>query len=193
MLSLLEKNRSYRRFFADRPVPADALLDMARAVRLSGSAGNLQRIRLVFINEPEECARVFSTLRFAAYLKDWDGPAPDERPTAYAVFLTEAQPDKTLGIDIGIAAQSLLLTASERGLGGCIFGSFSAEGLAAATELYGLVPAIVVALGVPRETAVVTDVKDGDIKYYREADGTHTVPKRALSEIVLRAPFDKNQ
>ena len=42
-----------------------------------------------------------------------------------------------------------------------------------------------IALGKPKETVVLEDIRDNDVKYYRDADGVHHVPKRTLEEILL--------
>ena len=45
---------------------------------------------------------------------------------------------------------------------------------------------LVVALGKPDETVVVEAVGlDGDIKYWRDENGIHHVPKRALGELIV--------
>ena len=43
----------------------------------------------------------------------------------------------------------------------------------------------VIALGKPKETVVLEEMKDGDYKYWRETDGSHHVPKRSLDELVI--------
>lgn len=182
---LLEKTRSYRRFDENRAISDADMRAIASAVRLCPSAANLQRVRVALVNGAEENESVFKTLSFAAYLKDWEGPAVGERPTAYAVLMTERDPDVNLGIDIGIASEAMLLTAREMGIGGCIFRSFKPEVLSDILGKDGYVPVLVIAFGYPSEEVVIEDVKDGNIRYYRDGAGVHHVPKLPLDEIII--------
>ena len=182
---LLLKTRSYRRYDENRGLTEDDITAIAGAVRLVPSAGNLQRVRIAFVNDTLQNAEVFSTLGFAAYLKDWDGPSDGERPVGYAVLMTERDPDVNLAIDIGIAAEAMLLSAMERGIGGCIFRSFNKERLSEILKRDGYTPVLVISFGYPSEKVVIEDIKDGDVKYYRDADGTHRVPKRTLGELLI--------
>lgn len=185
LYDLILKNRSYRHFDESVRLTEEDLLALIDAARLSPSAGNLQRIRYATVTDPTACDALFRNLAFAAYLKDWDGPAPGERPAAYLVFFTEKTPDATLGIDIGIAAEAVLLSAVERGLGGCVIRSFRREAVDALFSADGLHAELVIALGKPAETVRLTGMKDGDVRYYRLSDGTHMVPKRALKDLVI--------
>jgi nitroreductase len=94
---------------------------------------------------------------------------------------------KTFDCDHGIAAQSILLGAVEKGLGGCMIGAIDRDKLRAALKLpeqYEIL--LVLALGKPTEHVVIDSVgKDGSIKYWRDAQGVHHVPKRALDDIIL--------
>ena len=183
-LDLVKSCRSYRRFDTSRKITEDELLSIAEAVRYTPSAANLQRIRLQLITSQSECDTVFSSLRFAAYLKDWAGPTEEERPVAYVVFLSECELDNNLAIDLGICSEALALSAAERGVGACIFRSFDKDILAPVLRV-GFVPHEVIALGYPSETVLVEDALNGEIKYYRDAEDRHVVPKRPMSEIVI--------
>ena len=185
ILELLESTRSYRRFREEVRLSDDHVLALAEAIRLSPSAGNLQRIRICPITDRESCARVFSTLAFAAYLKDWQGPSEGERPAAYAVVMCKGEPDINLAIDSGLCMEAMLLTARERGIGGCIFRSFNKPSLTAILGKEDYTPIAVVALGYPAEQVVLTEVKEGDIKYYRDSQGTHFVPKHNKEDYVI--------
>ena len=185
---LVRKNRSYRRFHQDVPVDLETLRGLANLGRLSASGANLQPLKYILSCEPETNARIFSHTRWAGYLKDWPGPAEGERPAAYIVILGDTEIRKSFGCDHGIAAQSIMLGAAERGLGGCMIGSIDHDGLRQALDIpeqYEIL--LVLALGKPKEKVVIEEVgPDGDIRYYRDAEGVHHVPKRSLDELILR-------
>ena len=45
---------------------------------------------------------------------------------------------------------------------------------------------LAVALGKPKETVVLEEVgPDGEIKYWRDSNGVHHVPKRKLDDIIV--------
>jgi nitroreductase len=185
---LVSKNRSYRRFHEDVPVELATLRELVDLGRLSASGRNLQPLRYLLCVDRDTNAAVFSTLAWAGYLKDWPGPVEGERPSAYIVILADATLSQTyVGVDHGLAVQNILLGAVERGLGGCIIGSVQRDRLRqilAIPDRYEIL--VVLALGKPKETAVVETVgPDGDIKYWRDADGVHHVPKRPLDELII--------
>ncbi len=185
---LVRKNRSYRRFHQDVPVDIDTLRALVNLARLSASGSNLQPLKYILSCQPETNARIFPHTRWAGYLKDWPGPAEGERPSAYIVILGDTEIRKSFGCDHGIAAQSIMLGATERGLGGCMIGSIDKGGLRQVLDIpeqYEIL--LILALGKPKETVVLEEVgPDGDTKYYRDADGVHHVPKRSLDELILR-------
>ena len=183
---LLKETRSYRRYDESKPIDRRTLEQICEAVRFCPCAANLQRLRLVLLTEEKECAEVFETLSFAAYLRPWVRPEEGERPVAYAVIMTEKEPDVNLSIDIGIAAEAMLLTAREMGIGGCMFRSFNAENLTRILGKEGYSPILVLSFGYPGEKIVLEDGRADALKYYRDSDGVHHVPKLPLEEIILK-------
>ncbi len=187
MKDLITKNRSYRRFHEDKTVDRDTLRELIDLARLSASAANLQPLKYVLSCEPEKNAIIFQHLAWAAYLEDWVGPAAGERPAAYIIILGDTAVAKHFHCDHGIAAQSILLGATEKGLGGCMLGSIKRDELKASLQIpeqYNIL--MVIALGSPKEKCVVDTVDStGNIKYWRDDDDAHHVPKRSLDEIVV--------
>jgi nitroreductase len=141
----------------------------------------------VLSNTPEMNARIFPTLSWAGYLSDWEGPAEGERPAAYIVILNDDAISKTYFCDHGIASLAILLTAVEKGYGGCIVASVKHNDLREALRIpepYSIVQ--VIALGKPAETVVIEPVTDGDIRYWRDEQSVHHVPKRDLDDIIIK-------
>ena len=184
---LIGKNRSYRRFNQADPVSLETLRELVELARHAPSAANRQPLKYVLVADPAICGNVFPHLAWAGYLTDWDGPAEEERPTGYVVILLDEGISESIDCDHGIASQSILLGATERGLGGCIIGSIDRDALSQVLELpRHLRILLVLALGVPAESVAIEDVgPDGDIRYYRDAADVHHVPKRGLSELIV--------
>ena len=185
--SLILRNRSYRRFHQEVAISREALLELIDLARLSASGANRQPLKYFISYTPERNAVIFQHLAWAGYLKEWGGPIEGERPSAYIIILGDKTISPTFGCDHGIAAQSIMLAATEKGLGGCMLGSVRKPELIQALgipEQYDIL--LVLALGQPKETVVIEPLgPDGDIKYWRDAQGVHHVPKRSLEEIVM--------
>lgn len=184
---LLLRNRSYRRYDESRRIDRAELVELVGLCRLCPSAGNRQPLRFLIASEPDETQKVFPHLRWAAALRDWPGPAEGQRPAAYVLILRDTRVAGNEEFDAGIAAQSMLLSAVEQGLGGCMVGSIDRNGLRTALRIpteYEVV--LVVALGVPAETVVLEDAKSpSELAYWRDADSVHHVPKRPLAELIV--------
>ena len=187
MKELVSKNRSYRRFHQEEPVEHQTLRELVDLARLSASGANHQPLKYILSCDPEKNATIFPQLGWAAYLKDWPGPDEGERPTAYIIILGDKRIRESFSFDPGIAAQSILLGATERGLGGCIIATIRKEPLRqvlSIPEHFEIL--LVLALGVPKEIVKLEAVgPDGNIKYWRDEQGIHHVPKRSLDEIIL--------
>jgi len=185
---LVDRNRSYRRFREDRAVAESTLRELVELARHAPSGTNRQPLKYILSCGPQTNERIFGTLAWAGALKDWDGPAPGERPAAYIVVLTDtALIPHVAQTDVGIASQTMLLGAVEKGLGGCMIGSVKRTELARLLGISeGLEISLVIALGEPVEKVVLEDAAPGaSVTYYREPDGTHHVPKRTAAEIIV--------
>jgi len=184
---LITKNRSYRRFIQEVAIERQTLRELVDLARLCPSGANRQPLKYILSCDHRKNALIFGHLAWAGYLKDWPGPSEGERPSAYIVILADTSISSSAGCDHGIAAQTILLGATEKGLGGCIIGSVQREGLRKALDIparYEIL--LVLALGKPREKVVVDTVgPSGDIKYWRDSEGIHHVPKRALDDIIV--------
>ncbi|MDC0584321.1 nitroreductase family protein [Bacteroidales bacterium] len=185
---LVIRNRSYRRFKESVAIEETELLSFVDMARVTASTMNKQSLKYFTSNKVEINEEIFSCLNWAGYLKDWDGPEQGERPSAYIVILNDLFIYDKPMCDYGIAAQTILLAAVEAGYGGCIIGSIDKNKLSDKLGLPGFLDVhLVVALGKPCEEVKLVEMKDtADVKYYRNEQGTHFVPKRPLSEIVVK-------
>jgi nitroreductase len=184
---LIRQNRSYRRFEEQERISADTLRELVDLARLSPCSANIQPLKYYLSCDPHSNDVIFRHLSWAGYLKDWPGPVEGERPAGYILILGDLQLARSFRVDQGIAAQSIMLGAVEKGLGGCIIGSINRVGLQ--RDLYlpdSFEILLVIALGKPKETVQLETVgPEGSIRYWRDEDGTHHVPKRKLEEIIL--------
>lgn len=177
---LIIKNRSRRRFYQDTAIELETLRELVDLARLSASAGNRQVLKYILSNDPEKNALIFNNIGLAGE------PGKEEAPTAYIIILG----DKRLGgfgCDHGIAAQSILLGAVERGLGGCMVGIVNRNNL---IKNLGIPPhyeiLLVLILGKPREkVAIETIGQDGDTQGWWDDEGVRHIPKRPLDEIII--------
>jgi len=183
---LIKKNRSYRRFKKSFEIKKETLMELVELARLSASAANIQPLKYILSYNPEKNDKIFPCTKWAGYLSDWDGPGEDERPSAYILILGDTSIAKSFDCDHGIAAQNILLGAVEKGLGGCILGALKRKALHESLNIpprYEIL--IAIALGKPDEEVVVENACNGDIKYWRDEEDVHHVPKRPLEEIIL--------
>lgn len=186
--TLIRKSRSTRRFQEARLLPVGHIIGLIDIARLCPSARNRQPLKYIISVDPEETARIRDALLWALDLPDWDGPSVGERPPAYITIIAPENCSPDPSIDLGIAAQTILLAAAEQGISGCMFGSIRRE------EMKRILPVpegyeilIVIALGYSGEEIRLEPVaEDGDTRYWRTPDGVHHVPKRSLEDCLIR-------
>jgi nitroreductase len=159
-----------------------AWVDLARH---TASARNAQPLKFFLSVESATNQLIFDNISWAGYLEN-GRPVQGERPSAYIVLCNDMDIAPQSLHDQGIVAQTILLAAVNENLGGCMFTSVKREELRNALNLpQNLEPQLVVAIGKPVEDIVITEVKDNSIRYYRDEQNTHFVPKRALAELVI--------
>ena len=183
---LILKNRSYRRFYQDDAVPAGVLRKLIDLASITPSGANKQPLKYILTSDSGVNKAVFNTLKWAGYLSDWTGPAEGERPSAYIVVLGDTGIASEYYADPGIAMQTILLGAVEEGYGGCILASVDRDVLRKELNISGRYKILyVIALGKPKETVVLEEIKNGDVKYWRDESGIHHVPKRGVDELIV--------
>lgn len=186
LFDLVKRCRSVRRFSENRTIGKEILHSLIEMSRFTPSGGNMQTTRYLLSNERQMNADIFSCLKWAGYLTDWDGPDAGERPAAYIVMLIPVKGGSET--DVGIQAQTILLGAAEMGIGGCMLGAIDREKLSKILSVpneYKI--SLVLALGYPNETIVCDDIRATEsIRYYRDENGEHHVPKIVSDELILK-------
>ncbi len=183
---LIYKTRSYRRFDESHFIDINILKELVDLARMSASGANRQPLKYLIYNDEKECDRIFPSLAWAGYLEEWHGPQKGERPSGYIIILGDKNVTETFGVDHGIAAQSIMLGATDKGLGGCIIASLRRDDLQNELEIPdNFEILLVLAIGKSVEKIIIDDVKDGDIKYWRDSDLNHHVPKRKLDDLIV--------
>lgn len=187
---LVIKNRSYRGYDESRPVTAEELMEFVDLTRYTASSVNLQPLKYYLAWEKEQVEKILPLTKWAGALAHLSLPYPGTHPAAFIIICQDiaiAGNPTTFLRDIGISAQTMLLAAAEKGLGGCMIGNFKSKELKELLQLPEQIePNLIVAFGKPAENIQLTSVgEDGKTSYYRDESGTHFVPKRSLKDILL--------
>lgn len=184
---LVKSNRSYRRYDEKYNLKREELEYFVDLARMTASAANRQPLKFFLANDTETNEKIFKTLSWAGYIEDWDEPKKGERPSGYIVILGDKTISKNYFCDPGIAAQTILLGAREKELGGCIFAAINKENLRESLNLPNKFEILyVISLGKPVEKVVLEEMDDNnDIKYWRDEKQVHHVPKRSLKQLII--------
>lgn len=186
---LVYQCRTFRRFYEDVKLSKEELLELVDMARMTASTANSQALKFAVYHEEEDNEKIFETLNWAGALPEWDGPEKGERPSAYIIVLEDLALGKNKLVDVGITSQTMALGAVEMGYGCCMLMSLQrrklAENLEIDTEKYAI--QLVLALGKPKEEVkVVPAGADGNMKYYRDENQVHYVPKRSLDQVLYK-------
>lgn len=187
---LVEHSRSYRGYDESRKVTREELVSMVECARLAPSSVNMQPLRYYLACDEETVNKIQPLTGWARALPELNLPHPGKRPTAFIVICQDLERNQSLERfqkDVGIVAQTILLAATEMGLGGIMIGNFSPDKIREALDLpETLQPMLIVAIGKPDEEIVLTDVgSDGNLNYYRDENDVHYVPKRSLTDLLI--------
>ena len=181
--TLLHRNRSYRGYDPSRTVTREELMKMVEATTLVPSGKNQQALRYRLVTA-DESDKVLPLIRLGGALPELHLPFLGTEPRAFLVICSTIPENPVLDIDLGIAAQSLLLKAVEMGLNGIIIRAFDPKKMQEALGL-ALVPLLVIAIGKGAESIFLKPVDAGEpLNYYRK-DGVHFVPKLKADDLIL--------
>ncbi len=183
-------SRSYRSFDESHKIGEEDLRTFIDTARLCPSGVNRQPLKYRLVCEKDEVETVVANTAWAGLLKDRTFPPEGHHPTAFIVMCCDTkicEDPKHCQIDVGIAAQTIMLQVAEAGLGGCMIGAFNPDTIAEKLRLpRKLVPVLLLAIGVPDETVFICNLgEDGNTNYFRDKANLHFVPKRSLDDIIV--------
>lgn len=184
---LILKRRTIRKF-QQKKIDGNILEKMINAARLAPSAANIQPLKYMIIDSSENVAEMSKYVKWAAYIAPEGDPAAGEEPVAYIAILVDTEIRKAgYELDVGASAQNIFLTALEEGIGTCWMGAIDREKIKSHFKIPdSFIISTVVALGYPLESPVVEDIKEDQIKYFKDAEGVLHVPKRKLQDVICK-------
>lgn len=188
---LVLKSRSYRTFDEKRKIAIEELQELVDIARVCPSAMNRQPLKYRIVYEGQECAELLKKTKWAGMLKDVKLPPENKTPAGYIVVCCDTSICDNIDsarFDAGIVSQTIMLAATEKGLGGCILGAFDKNSVSELLDIKeSLVPVVILALGKPDEISLICDVKAGEsVAYFRDNSNIHYVPKRSLEDVIIK-------
>jgi len=185
---IIMKRRTIRKFKQEK-IPYHLLEKFVNAGRVAPSAANLQPLRYIITNKEELLPKLFSLIKFAGYI-DWN-PSREEMPRAYIVIISEGE-DENTRYDVGLAAENIILTALEEGVGSCCIRAFEEDKVRKLLNIpHNYTVQMIIAMGYPAEDPVYEELKDKNdsIKYWKDSNGVLHVPKRQLEDIIYKDKY----
>ena len=183
--SLMEKNRSYRGYKKDFEVKREMLERIVAVNTKIASAKNQQVLRFKLVTQETGADIIVQNMKLGGLLPELHLPFEGTEPNAFIIICSTIHENKFVDIDLGIAAQSMLLKATEMGLNGIMIGAFNKAKI---TEAFNLSyePLLILAIGKGNETIKLQAVDEGDkLAYYRDANGVQFVPKIRWEQLII--------
>lgn len=183
---VIMKRRTIRKYKQTK-IEGEVLKRIINSARVCASAANMQPLKYIVVSSDEMCKEIFPCLKWAAYFKDGSGkPKEGEEPAAYVIILGDKNIKTSFDTDAGAAITNMMLTAYEEGLGSCWFASVDRENVRNILSIdENLDVLYVLSLGYPSEESNECEMKDNDVKYFRNDDGSISVPKRSMDEVLI--------
>ncbi len=184
---VLTSRRTIRKF-KQTPLSKEQLLRYVGAARLAPSAGNLQLLKYIVVQNEEMTEKIFPLVKWAAYLASGYNPKENERPIAYVVVCADISVRQSgYDMDVGAAVENLIISAWADEVGSCWMGAIDKPKVEELLELpENLVVSCIVALGYPAEMPSEVEITNNIIKYYLNEDGVLCVPKRKFEDVLIK-------
>lgn len=182
--TLLRRNRSYRGYDRNCIVTGAQLRRIVEVNTKVPSGRNRQALRFRMVTRDSGADIVLANIKLGGALPELHLPLPGTEPEAFIIICSEVEEDRWLMADVGISAQSMLLKATEMGLGGICIGAFNKEAIVEGLAL-SCDPVLIIAIGKPAEKIELVPIHaDENHNYYRR-DGIHYVPKVVVDDLII--------
>lgn len=188
LLDLVKKNRSTRRFDESFAIDYDTVYSWLEVLPFVASQRNMQMLKYIIVADADICNEITAISKWAGYIDGWDRPPKGERPRAYLIQLLDTTLLDNAAFDEGMQLQSIRLMAIEQAISSCVIMAFDSKALRQILnidERYKI--NAIVAFGKSAETCIIEDIKDNNVRYYRDENGIHHIPKRQLSELIINS------
>ena len=190
LFKAVKERRTIRRF-QEKEVPFEILEKCVETARVSPSARNTQELEFVAVNNAEKVKQINEAVRFGGVVAE-KGRVKGEGPKAFiAIIVNKEKLDKTYtSINVGIAAQGIVLSAFAQGLGSCMLGAIERDKIKEILEIpenYFL--PLVIAIGYSKEKAVTEKATGNNLHYRIDETGVLHVPKRGIENVLHRDSF----
>ena len=181
---LLLKNRSTRGYKKAYRVSRAELERITTVCSRIPSARNQQVLRFRLVTHDSGADQVLPLVKMGAALPELHLPFPGTEPEAFIVVCSTIEENPMVDIDLGIAAQSMLLKAVEMGLNGLIIAAFNRTKLQEVLAL-PYPPLLVLAIGKSDERIELTPIGERESHAYYRKEGIHYVPKVRAGELII--------
>jgi nitroreductase len=192
-MNVIEASRKRRtiRIFQDKEVLFEILEKCVEAARLAPSARNTQELEFIAVNQAEKLEQLNGAVRFGGTAAK-KGQAKEEWAKAFIVIIADKKrsDENYTPINVGIAAQAIVLSAFDQGIGSCMLGAIERNKIKEILEIpesYSL--PLVIAMGYPKEKPVAENAKENNLRYWIDKAGVLHVPKRAIENVLHRDGF----
>lgn len=182
--TLLKKNRSYRGFDKSCIVTEAQLRRIVETNTRIPSGRNRQALRFKLVTKDTGSDKVLSTIKLGGALPELHLPFAGTEPESFIIICSKIEPDKWVYMDTGISAQSMLLKATEMGLGGICIGAFDKEFVKKEFSLE-YEPVLILAIGKSAEKIELVPIRENESHSYYRRDGIHYVPKVVIDDLIL--------
>ena len=183
--TIMEKNPSYRGYDQSFVVKRDMLERIVAVNTKIASAKNQQVLRFKLVTKETGADIIVQNMKLGGLLPELHLPFPGTEPEAFIIICSTVPETKFVDIDLGIAAQSMLLKATEMGLNGIMIGAFNKAKI---TEAFNLPyePLLILAIGKGNEKIKLQSVDANEkLAYYRDENGVQFVPKIRWEQLMI--------